>query len=122
MIETRRFTYFAHHRLYDPNLSEAENDELFGICARGHGHSYTIAVSLDLAVASWGAADDRVRRVLEAILDYTDLNQTVGGIPTGERLVVFLWDRLRPVLAPGALVGLRVEETGRNYFEFAGDA
>ena len=39
---TRRATFSAAHRLYDPGRDEEENKALFGKCASagGHGHNY----------------------------------------------------------------------------------
>ena len=43
---TRREVFSASHRLHNSNLSDAENEEIFGKCnnKNGHGHNYTLEV------------------------------------------------------------------------------
>lgn len=50
---TRRETFSAAHRLHSPQLSEQENQELYGPCnnIHGHGHNYTIEVGGCLTVS-----------------------------------------------------------------------
>lgn len=47
-IVKRRAQFSASHRYWLPELSEAENERLFGANARfpGHGHNYVLYVSL----------------------------------------------------------------------------
>jgi len=44
---TRRETFSAAHRLYNPAWSDARNEEVFGKDANpnGHGHTYTVIAS-----------------------------------------------------------------------------
>ena len=46
---TRRVRFEAAHRLVSPQLSDAENEAVYGKCARpgGHGHNYEVEVTLD---------------------------------------------------------------------------
>ena len=45
---TRRATFSASHRLYNPDLSDRENEALFDKCANvhGHGHNYVLEVTV----------------------------------------------------------------------------
>ena len=45
---TRIEKFSASHRLYNPNLSEEENFNIYGKCANknGHGHNYTLEITL----------------------------------------------------------------------------
>lgn len=45
---TRRYRFSASHRLHSPQLSAAENARLYGKCNNpfGHGHDYTLEVSV----------------------------------------------------------------------------
>ena len=44
---SRRYGFFAAHRLHAPTLSDAENRSLYGKCNNpyGHGHNYVLEVS-----------------------------------------------------------------------------
>ena len=46
---TRREVFSSSHRLFNPALSDSENDKLFGKCNNfnGHGHNYTLEVTVD---------------------------------------------------------------------------
>jgi len=46
---TRRVEFSASHSCYNPALSEAENDALYGADANphGHGHNYAVEVTLE---------------------------------------------------------------------------
>ncbi|MCC6964326.1 MAG: 6-carboxytetrahydropterin synthase, partial [candidate division Zixibacteria bacterium] len=45
---TKRMTFCAGHRMYKPELSDAENLRIFGECSNpgGHGHNYVLEVSV----------------------------------------------------------------------------
>src|SRR5687768_14290639 len=45
---TRRVRFNAAHRVYNPSLTDEENDALFGKCnnPNWHGHNYTLDVSV----------------------------------------------------------------------------
>jgi len=44
---TRRYEFAASHRLHSTELSEAENQKIYGKCNNpyGHGHNYVIEVT-----------------------------------------------------------------------------
>ncbi|MDQ2663299.1 MAG: 6-carboxytetrahydropterin synthase QueD [Candidatus Eremiobacteraeota bacterium] len=80
-----------------------------GKCARPHGHSYRLDVAVDGPLQETGPArgmvvdfDDlkvQVRREVVDALDHTSLNDTIEN-PTCERVALWIWERLAPVL-PG---------------------
>lgn len=80
-----------------------------GKCARPHGHSYRLDVAVDGPLQETGPArgmivdfDDlkmQVRREVVNALDHTSLNDTIEN-PTCERIALWIWERLAPVL-PG---------------------
>jgi 6-pyruvoyltetrahydropterin/6-carboxytetrahydropterin synthase len=98
---TRRMHFNAAHRVHNPQLSDEENERLFGRCnnPNWHGHNYI----LDVSVA--GPVDDRTGYVLdlaalkrivqEAVIervDHRNFNLDVdfmrNVIPTAENIVV----------------------------------
>ena len=45
---TKRVEFSAAHRLYNPNLSDEENESIYDKCnnRNGHGHNYTLEVTI----------------------------------------------------------------------------
>ena len=130
---TRRYSFAASHRLHSPQLSDEENLRVYGKCNNpyGHGHNYVVEVTLTGPaepstgmIADLGELDKFVTREVLGPFDHTYLNKDVPAfrerVPTTENLCIEIFDRLKTF--PGArLVRIRLEETGRNSFEYAGD-
>jgi 6-pyruvoyltetrahydropterin/6-carboxytetrahydropterin synthase len=130
---TRRYSLAASHRLHNPQLSDAENRRLYGKCNNpyGHGHNYFIEVTvtggLDPAtgmVADIAELDRYVMREVIEPFDHIYLNKDVEAfrdrIPTTENFCIEIFDRLKTFRA-ARLVRIRLEETGRNSFEYSGE-
>lgn len=129
---TRRYSFSASHRLHSPQLSDEENWRVYGKCNNpyGHGHNYVVEVTLTGPtepstgmIADLGELDRFVTREVLEPFDHTYLNKDVPvfreRVPTTENLCIEIFDRLKAF--PGArLVRIRLEETGRNSFEYAG--
>ncbi|MFT3700462.1 MAG: 6-carboxytetrahydropterin synthase QueD [Kofleriaceae bacterium] len=84
-------------------------------CARMHGHSYSIIVTIDGEIDADGwvmdfsAIDQHVTPLVKQ-LDHQTLNEIAGlENPTSELLAVWFWDRIRPTLP--LLVEVVVSET-----------
>src|SRR5688572_3046646 len=91
------FTLEAAHRL--PNVPEGHK------CARLHGHSFRIEVHLRGELGEhtgWVMDYADVKKAFQPIYDRLDhhyLNDIEGlENPTSERLAVWVWDQLKPVL------------------------
>ena len=79
-----------------------------GKCARMHGHSYRLEVAVRGPVQTGGPARgmivdfDEIRRVVHQAaidsLDHQTLNDFIEN-PTAERIVLWIWERVAPVLA-----------------------
>ena len=95
----REYRFEAAHRL--PRVPDGHK------CARLHGHSYRIDVELRGAVdphTGWlvdFAAVDQAWAPLHERLDHRNLNDLPGlENPTCENLAAWVWQALRPQLAP----------------------
>ena len=126
VLVSRRESFNAAHQLRDPDLSDEENQRLFGKCANLHGHNYVLEVVvagqidqstgyvLDLKQLS----DVVCRRVIEHV-DHRNLNTDVpwleGRIPTAENLALVFWERVRSELPEGSLRSVRLWETDKNW-------
>jgi 6-pyruvoyltetrahydropterin/6-carboxytetrahydropterin synthase len=130
---TRRYRFSASHRLSRPDLSESENLSLYGKCSNpyGHGHNYTVEVTLTGPVdsttgmiANLGDLDPFVEREVVEAFDQKNLNEEVPEfrktVPTTENVVQEIYRRLSKFPA-ARLERVRVEETGKNSFSFSGD-
>jgi len=120
--------------VYNPVLSDLENERLFGKCnnPNWHGHNYELEVSvrgnvdaktgyvMDLAQLK----DVVMREVIERV-DHRNLNLDVdfmkGIIPTTENLAIGIWKVLKPVITQGELVLVSLWETENNRVEYAGE-
>ncbi len=129
----RRYRFSASHRLHSPHLSEEENFRVFGKCNNpcGHGHNYVLEVSLSGDVdpptgmlANLTELDDFVERHVLDEFDHKSLNEDVPAfrekVPTTENLCIEIYQRLKS-FPKAKLERIRVQETGNNSFEYAGD-
>ncbi|MCP9829709.1 MAG: 6-pyruvoyl tetrahydropterin synthase [Cyanobium sp.] len=127
-----RTHFAAAHRLARPELSMAENEAIYGKCARPHGHGHNYL--LDITVR--GAIDPRTGMVCDLAelqrlvndlvvepFDHTFLNKDVPHfadcVPTAENIALHIADLLSaPVSATGAtLHKVRLQESPNNAAE-----
>lgn len=135
---TRREEFSASHRLHNPDLDDAQNRRLYGVCnnPNGHGHNYEVEVTVRGPVPSGtGMVMDLnrlmliLREELIAAVDHKHLNHDVpflsGVIPTAENVAVAFWNRLEPRLKgfEGCrLHRVRLHESRNNYVDYLGPA
>ena len=107
----KEFTFESAHRL--PNVPDGHK------CAKLHGHSYWVKVTIDGPVGSetgWvqDFADLKCAfKPLEDQLDHNYLNEIPGlENPTSEVLSIWIWDRLLPELP--LLAAVEVKETSSS--------
>jgi 6-pyruvoyltetrahydropterin/6-carboxytetrahydropterin synthase len=129
---TRRYLFVASHRLHNPALDEAANQEIYGKCSNpyGHGHNYFLEVTVSGAidpetgmVCDLGALDSAVSREILDRFDHQNLNELQDfstTIPTTENLAIRVQQILSRAPLPAHLEGIRIEETSNNSFEYAG--
>ncbi len=114
----REFTFDAAHRL--DHLPAGHK------CARIHGHTYRLKVFLGGPidpVVGWIVDFAEVKRIVTDVLDPLDhhLLNDVPGLeqPTTERIIAWLWDRLRPRLPQ--LARLELWENATSGAVYAGE-
>ena len=116
---TRRVTFAAAHRYRRPDWSDAENERVFGLCARSsfHGHSYVCHVTVrgDIdpvtgMVVDLGALDRVLDEEVRERFDHRNINLDIPEfadgklVPTGENLARFIFERVQRGLAGMAKV------------------
>lgn len=113
----KEFTFEAAHRL--PNLPPEHK------CSRLHGHSFRVRVCVAGAVderTGWVMDFGDIKAVCKPVIDELDhryLNEIPGlENPTSERIAMWLWARLRPLLPQ--LSAIEVRETCTAGCRYAG--
>ena len=134
---TRRAHFCAGHRYWRPEWSLAKNREVFGACANehGHGHNYTVEVTLSGPVdpvtgmvINLTEVDRLIQTHVIERLDHKNLNidvlELAGRVPTTEVLAGFVWDQLVSRVTVGRLIRVRVCESEDLWAErgLAGEA
>jgi 6-pyruvoyltetrahydropterin/6-carboxytetrahydropterin synthase len=130
---SRRYRFSASHRLHVAQLGEEENRRVYGKCNNpyGHGHNYVVEVAVsgpvDQAtgmIANLADLDDFVESEVIESFDHKYLNEEIAEfrerVPTTENICVEIFNRLRR-FPRARLERVRVEETGLNSFEYAGE-
>ncbi|MDJ0681817.1 MAG: 6-carboxytetrahydropterin synthase [Xenococcaceae cyanobacterium MO_167.B52] len=126
----RRAKFSASHRYWLPELNEAENQRLFGLCSRfpGHGHNYELYVSLEGELDEYGMVENlsNVKKVIKeevtSQLNYAYLNDTWSEfqttLPTTENIARVIWQKLLPHLS---LVNIRLYEHPELWADYQGN-
>jgi len=135
MLITRKVEFSASHVCRNPQLSDDENRELFGMAANphGHGHNYVVEVSLrgDPDPVTGMVLDlKELKEILnEQVVtpyDHRFLNYEVPPfdrvVPTTENIALDIWRRLEPHLSKekSKLHSVRVYETPDLYVDYFG--
>lgn len=127
---TQSFEFAAAHRLFSPELSDAENARLFGKCSNphGHGHNYlleiTVGGSVDQrtgAVLDLALLDRTVRTSVIEPFDHKNLNVQCEEFarlnPTVENIARVIFKRLEGAVRPAVLARVRLWETPKTCAE-----
>jgi 6-pyruvoyltetrahydropterin/6-carboxytetrahydropterin synthase len=129
---TRRYLFSASHRLHRNVMSEAENRAVYGKCnnPHGHGHNYALEVTVSGQVdprtgmvCNLVELDSAVREEVLERFDHVNLNlspEFAAQVPTTENLSVAIFDILKRRFRAAHLEKVRLEETGKNSFEYCG--
>ncbi len=130
---TRREVFSAAHRLFNPDLSDEENDLIFDKCNNynGHGHNYVLEVVVagDVNPRTGYVIDlKKLKRIIiENVIkkvDHKNLNFDVdflkGKIPTSENIAIGIWEQLEDKIEEGKLYSVKLYETENNYVEYKG--
>jgi 6-pyruvoyltetrahydropterin/6-carboxytetrahydropterin synthase len=128
-IINRRAQFSASHRYWLPELSEAENQVAFGLCAQpnGHGHNYVLYISLYGDIDEYGMvlnlSDVKhvIKKEVTGQLDYSFLNDVwpefQQTLPTTENIARIIWHKLAPHFP---LVRIQLFEHPELFAEYTG--
>jgi 6-pyruvoyltetrahydropterin/6-carboxytetrahydropterin synthase len=131
---TRRATFSAAHRLYNPKLTEAENEAIYDKCSNknGHGHNYVVEVTVAGEPSPETGYVIDLKKLKEIVgreiidrVDHKHLNVDVdfmqGIVPTAENIAKAFWKELFPKISEGTLYSIRLHETENNVVEYRGE-
>ena len=107
---TRRERFSAAHRLFNPALSDEENNRIYGPCANPnwHGHNYVL----------WVNIRGEVNPDTGYVVDFM-----AGKFVSTENLAIGIWDELAPSIADLGveLHSVKLQETENNSVEYFGN-
>ena len=131
---SRKAHFNAAHRLYRPDWSAAQNQEVFGLCNNPnyHGHNYDMIVALfgevdpiTGFVYDLGVLRELIKKEVEDRLDHKNLNIEVAEFknlnPTAENISIVIYNRLRPHIPAHLELEITLYETRRNFVRYSGE-
>jgi 6-pyruvoyltetrahydropterin/6-carboxytetrahydropterin synthase len=134
ILLTRKAEFSAAHYYWNDAFSAEENERIFGKCANrnGHGHNYTIEVTVagEVDPVSGFVVDLKemkaiVEREVVSVYDHRHLNLEVPEfsktIPTSENIAIAIWRRLDGKIPNARLHRVRVYEMPDLFADFYGE-
>ncbi|MCX7879722.1 MAG: 6-carboxytetrahydropterin synthase [Ignavibacteria bacterium] len=131
---TRRASFSAAHRLFNPEFTDEQNERIFDKCnnPNWHGHNYILEVTIcghpNPATGYLTDLKDLKKIINENIIekvDHKNLNTEVdflrGIIPTVENLAIMFWRQLEDKIPNGKLFKIKIYETENNFVEYFGE-
>lgn len=133
---TRRETFNAAHKLYNPKWTPEKNDLIFGKCANQnwHGHNYYLYITVKGTpdpdtgfIINVKELKDIIQRVVIEKVDHRNLNIDVpflqGMMPSTENFAKAIWEQLADeVRRPNCeLHCVKLYETDAIYVEYYGE-
>tara|TARA_Y100001968_G_C19401994_1_gene741517 strand:+ start:321 stop:719 length:399 start_codon:yes stop_codon:yes gene_type:complete len=132
MYITRRERFSSAHRLFNEQLTEEDNQKLFGKCYDFHGHNYELFITVTGSVKKTSGFIIDLKDLKEIInkkviskLDHKVINDVdfmKGKITTTENLCIAIWSEISESITKlGAqLHKIKIKETENNSFEYFG--
>jgi len=132
---TKRMTFSAGHRIFNPEFSDEKNRDIFGDCANpnGHGHNYVLEVTVTGDIDKETGMIINLKQLKHVIeteiiskVDHKNLNTDVefmrGVIPTTENLAQKIWEILDHSLGGNLLDKIVIRESENNKIEISRQA
>jgi 6-pyruvoyltetrahydropterin/6-carboxytetrahydropterin synthase len=131
---TKKITFSAAHRLFNPSFTNEKNDEIFDKCnnINGHGHNYVLEVTvagnpnletgyvIDLKKLKKILKEEIFEKVDHKHLNY-DVDFLTNIIPSAENISVKFWEVLNDKIPEGKLFKIKLFESENSYVEYFGE-
>ncbi|XP_031622451.1 6-pyruvoyl tetrahydrobiopterin synthase [Contarinia nasturtii] len=131
---TRKETFSACHRLHSKDLTDEENQVVYGKCnhINGHGHNYTVEVTIRGVVdrktgmvMNINELKEHMEQAIMKPLDHKNLDKDIEFFKvqpsTTENVAVFIWQNLtKRMHRPELLYEVKVYETDKNSVIYRG--
>ncbi|MBL4654907.1 MAG: 6-carboxytetrahydropterin synthase [Bacteroidia bacterium] len=130
---TRRETFNAAHRLFNPNWDDEKNFEVFGVCANKnyHGHNYELFVTVKGEpnpetgiITNLKELSTIIKKEIIDKIDHKNIDMDVdfmkGKMSTTENLSIAIFNELKNVITDCELHRVKVQETENNCAEYFG--
>ena len=139
MVISKKVEFSASHICRSPQLSDAENERVYGPAANphGHGHNYVVEVAVEGdpdPVTGMILDLKRLKEILDdkvlEVYDHRLLNREVSPfdhvVPTVENIAIDIWNRIGPSITlinagRARLYAVRVYETSELSVEYRGE-
>ena len=121
----------AAHRLHNKNWSDQKNKDVFGKCNNPnyHGHNYDLEVKVigdcdpeTGYVIDTKTLSDLIKKYVLDRYDHKNLNLDTQEFkdvnPTAENIAISIYNLLKPKLASGLELKIKLYETPRNFVEY----
>ena len=130
---TKRVEFSASHRYYQPKFNQTENERIFGKCSwpHGHGHNYTLEVTISGSVDPITGMVMNIRelkRILKNVVEKLDhrflnldISQFKKKVPTTENIACVIWEMIQGKYPNLSLSRIRLWEGDGLYVEYFGD-
>ena len=133
---TRRERFSAAHRLFNPALSDRENEKIYGPCANPnwHGHNYILWIIIRGEVNPQTGYVVDLKQLSQIIrekvimkLDHKNINTEVDFMSdqfvSTENLAMGIWNQLSPSMKELGveLHSVKLQETENNSVEYFGN-
>jgi 6-pyruvoyltetrahydropterin/6-carboxytetrahydropterin synthase len=134
ILLTRKAEFSSAHYYWNEKLTPEENERLFGKCSNrnGHGHNYTLEVTVagEVDPVTGFVVDLKLlKEILErevvSVYDHRHLNHEVpefaNAMPTTENMAIAIWQRLDGKIPHAKLHRVRVYEMADLFADFYGE-
>ena len=134
ILLTRKADFSAAHYYWNDSWTQEENERVFGQCSNrnGHGHNYTLEVTVagevdpvSGFVVDLKALKEILEREVLRVYDHRHLNLEVPEfrttVPTTENIAVAVWRRLEGKIGGAKLHRVRVYETPDLFADYLGE-
>ena len=103
---SKSYSFDAAHQLWRNGWTPEQNSKVFGKCARLHGHTYTLDVTIEGPVdpdtgmiLNYFDLDKVVKPLVDGEFDHKDLNKVFHGmLTTAENMVAEIADQIDLIL------------------------